>query len=278
MSLSAPLESDATPARAARPSSIAELRAVAQPPEVRSRANAEHWTASLYLRDLSPYLTWVLLKTRISANGVTGLMILVGWSTAAALLIPGIWGALLALVLGQLQMLVDCCDGEVARWRRTSSPAGVFLDKVGHYSTEALIPIALGIRAATWPFETPEDYLWTTLGTLLALLIVLNKALNDMVHVARANAGLTKLADTKGESAPTQSLVARLRRIARFVPFHRLYHSVELTMIAFAAAVIGLFVGQPFVDRLLVLVLVPLAFLALIGHFVAIMASRRVRS
>lgn len=262
----------------ARPSSIAELRAVAQPPEVRSRANAEHWTASLYLRDLSPYLTWMLLKTRISANGVTGLMILVGWSTAAALLIPGIWGALLALVLGQLQMLVDCCDGEVARWRRTSSPAGVFLDKVGHYTTEALIPIALGIRAAAYPFETPADFLFTTLGLALALLIVLNKALNDMVHVARANAGLTKLADNKGEKVPQPGLVATLRRLARFLPFHRLYHSVEMTMVIFVAAVIGLAFGQPATDRLFLAVLVPLAFLALVGHFLAIMASKRVRS
>jgi phosphatidylglycerophosphate synthase len=262
----------------ARPSSIAELRAVAQPPEVRMRANAEHWTASLYLRDLSPYLTWMFLKTRISANGVTGLMILVGWSTAGALLIPGIWGALLALVLGQLQMLVDCCDGEVARWRRTSSPAGVFLDKVGHYTTEALIPIALGIRAAAYPFEAPADFLFTSLGLALALLIVLNKALNDMVHVARANAGLTKLADNKNEKVPQAGLIATLRRLARFLPFHRLYHSVELTMIVFVAAVIGLIAGQPQTDRIFLAVLVPLAFLALIGHFLAIMASKRVRS
>lgn len=261
-----------------KPTSIAELRAVTQPPEVRGRRNAEHWTASLYLRDLSPYLTWLLLRTSISANGVTGLMILVGWSTAAALLIPGIWGALLAVVLGQLQMLVDCCDGEVARWRRTSSPAGVFLDKVGHYSTEALIPIALGIRAAAYPLEFPEDFLWTTIGALLALVIVLNKALNDMVHVARANAGLPKLADTHGETAPRGGLIAKLRRVARFVPFHRLYHSVELTIIAFAAAVIGLFAGQPLVDRIVVAALLPLALLALVGHFVAIMASRRVRA
>lgn len=261
-----------------RPRSIAELRAVAQPPEVRGRRNAEHWTASLYLRNLSPYLTWMLLKTRVSANGVTGLMILVGWSTAAALLIPGIWGAVVALLLGQLQMLVDCCDGEVARWRRTSSPAGVFLDKVGHYSTEALIPIALGVRAAGYPFEVPADFLWTTLGVTLALLIVLNKALNDMVHVARANAGLARLADTHGESAPTHGLVSRLRRIAHFVPFHRLYHSVELTMIAFGFAVLGLFIGEVFASRIMVSVLAPLALLALLGHFVAIMASKRVRS
>jgi phosphatidylglycerophosphate synthase len=264
--------------RPTRPESIAQLRAVAQPPEVRLRANAEHWTASLYLRDLSPYLTWMLLKTRISANGVTALMILAGWSTAAALLIPGIWGALLALALSQVQMLIDCCDGEVARWRGTSSPAGVFLDKVGHYSTESLIPIALGIRAAAYPFESPEDFFWTSLALLLALIIVLNKALNDMVHVARANAGLTKLADTRGEKTPTSSLIARVRRLARFLPFHRLYHSVELTMVIFAAAVVGLLVGQPLVDRAVLSILVPLAFLSLIGHFVAIMASKRVRS
>jgi phosphatidylglycerophosphate synthase len=264
--------------RQPRPTSIAELRAVAQPPEVRLRANAEHWTASLYLRDVSPYLTWLLLKTSVTANGVTALMILVGWSTAAALLIPGVWGALLALILGQLQMLVDCCDGEVARWRGESSPAGVFLDKVGHYSTEALIPIAFGIRAAAYPFESPEDFLWTTLALLLALVIVLNKALNDMVHVARANAGLTKLADTRGEQAPTPGRIAQLRRLARFVPFHRLYHSVELTIVIFASAVIGRFVGEPLMDRIVLIALVPLSILALVGHFVAIMASRRVRS
>ncbi len=261
-----------------RPTSISQLREVTQPPEVRLRANAEHWTASLYLRDVSPYLTWMLLKTSISANGVTGLMILVGWSTAAALLIPGIGGAALALVLGQLQMLVDCSDGEVARWRNTRSPAGVFLDKVGHYSTEALIPIALGIRAAGWPLEFPADFAWTTAGFALALVIVLNKALNDMVHVARANAGLDKLSDRKGEAEPSQRLVARLRSLARFVPFHRLYHSVELTMLAFAAAIVGLFLPALVAERWLLLILLPLAVLALFGHFVAIMASKRVRS
>ncbi len=260
-----------------RPASIAELRRITQPPEVRERANAEHWTASLYLRDISPYLTWMLLKTSVSANGVTGLMILVGWSTAAAVLVPGVGGALLAVVLGQVQMLVDCCDGEVARWRNTRSPAGVFLDKVGHYTTEGFIPVALGVRAAGYPFDTPVDFGWTTAGFALALVIVLNKAFNDMVHVARANAGLEKLADRKSEAVPDQALIAKLRRAARFVPFHRLYHSVELTLLVFAAAVVGLLTGQPVADRVLLLALLAFSVFAIVGHFVAIMASKRVR-
>ncbi len=171
-------------AHGARPTSIAELKAVAQPPEVRGRRNAEHWTASLYLRNLSPYLTWFLLKTSISANGVTGLMILTGWATAASLLIPGIGG--------QLQMLVDCCDGEVARWRKTSSPAGIFLDNVGHYTTETLIAIALGVRAAGYPFEAPQDFLWTNLGTLLALVIVLSPDCARPPGSSRSTASTTR--------------------------------------------------------------------------------------
>lgn len=258
------------------PTSLTELRRVTQPPEVRLRANAEHWTASLYLRDLSPYLTWLLVRTPVSANGVTGVMILVGWSTAAALLIPGIWGPVLAVLLGQLQMLVDCSDGEVARWRQTKSPAGVFLDKVGHYTTEALIPIALGLRAATLPLSE-SGYVWTTLGLSLAVVIILNKALNDMVHVARAHAGLTKLADSRGEKVPTTTLMRRLRTAARFIPFYRLFHSVELTMVALGFSVVGIFIGQQVSTQWLLIIMTPLALLSLVGHFVAIMASARVR-
>lgn len=262
-----------------KPTSLAQLRKVTQPPEVRTRANAEHWVAHLYLRDLSPYVTWVLLKTPISANGVTGLMILTGWATAAALLIPGIWGPVLALILGQLQMLIDCSDGEVARWRKTKSPAGHFLDAVGHYTTEALIPLALGLRAAGFADNSrPIDWMWVALGAFLAIVIILNKVLNDLVRVARAMSDLPKLADAKGANAPRPGMVAKLRRLARFVPFHRIYHSVELTIIAFVAAVIGLAVGELHVSQVLLALLLPLSFLAIIGHFVAIMTSSRVRA
>lgn len=262
-----------------KPTSLAQLREVTQPPEVRTRANAEHWVAHLYLRDLSPYVTWVLLKTPISANGVTGLMILTGWATAAALLIPGIWGPVLALILGQLQMLIDCCDGEVARWRKTKSPAGHFLDAVGHYTTEALIPLALGLRAAGFADNSrPIDWMWVALGAFLAIVIILNKVLNDLVRVARAMSDLPKLADAKGANAPRPGMVAKLRRLARFVPFHRIYHSVELTIIAFLAALVGVAFGQLVVSQILVAVLLPLSILAIIGHFVAIMTSSRVRA
>jgi phosphatidylglycerophosphate synthase len=170
---------------------IAELKAVSQPQEIRGRQSSEHWLNEVYLRKLSPYQTRVLLKAGFSANGVTYLMIASGFAAGLALLIPGLPGGLLAAFFGQLQMLLDCSDGEVARWRQTSSPAGVFLDKLGHYIAEGFIPIALGIRAVGGVSELDSQNLgFVVLGLLLSVLVLFNKALNDMVHVARAFNGL----------------------------------------------------------------------------------------
>lgn len=264
-------------ARPQRPS-VAQVRAVCQPDAVRMRANSEHWVADVYLRGISPYLTRLLLRTSISANGVTALMILTGVGAALALLIPGLTGVLLAAILGQLQMLWDCCDGEVARWRETSSPKGVFLDRVGHYVTEGLIPIALGLRAAGFPDAGWLDTPWPLIGALLAVLVLFNKSLNDMVHVSRAYNELPKLADTKTVGTPQASGIRRLRSVARFFPFYRAYHSVELTLLALVAGIIDAFVGDLSATRVLVAALAILGVVTVIGHFVAIVSSSKLRA
>jgi len=260
----------------ARGPTIAELRAVTQPAAIRDRRNSEHWVADLYLRRLSPYVTRLLLRTGASPNGVTAMMIASGGLAGVALLLPGLPGAVLAALLAQLQMLLDCCDGEVARWRRKFSPAGTFLDKVGHYTAESVIPVLLGARAAGGLGAL--DRVWFTLGALLAVLVLLNKALNDMVHVARAFAGLPPIQDRTDVAAPRSPGLYRLRAAARFLPFHRAFHSVELTLVALAAAVGDSFAGHLAVTRLTLAVLTPAAALVLVGHLVAILASSRLRA
>ena len=264
--------------RPARPT-IAELRAVTQPPAVRGRKNSEHWVADVYLRQLSPYLTRVLLRTGLSANAVTWVMIATGASAGAILLVPGLTGALLAVALGQLQMLWDCCDGEVARWRATFSPAGVFLDKVGHYVTESLIPLCLGLRAAGGVTDLTGDGpgWWGWLGAALAVLVLLNKALNDMVHVARAFAGLPRLEDVDGVGRPTSTGLARIRGLARFVPFHRVFHSVEMTILIALASVADVVGGGLGATRALLAVMCGAAVVTVAGHVAAILSSTKLR-
>lgn len=273
---STPQEAGAIDVRPARPS-VAQIREVCQPPAIRGRKNSEHWVADVYLRDISPYLTRLLLRTPITANQVTWLMIATGTSAALVLLIPGLIGAVLAAFLGQLQMLWDCCDGEVARWRRTSSPQGVFLDRVGHYTTEGLIPVALGLRAAGFPDAGWLNTPWPFLGALLGIMVLYNKALNDMVHVSRAYNDMPKLADRADVGVPQRSGLRNLRAAARFVPFHRSYHSVELTLLILVAAVIDVFVPDLAATRILLAGLLAFGVVTIVGHLASILSSSKLR-
>lgn len=263
---------DAEP-RSDRPS-IAELRRVTQPESVRTRAGAEHWVASAYLRDLSPYLTRVLLRAGFSANGVTWLMILCAALAAVVTGWPGVLSAVLVVVLVQLQMLLDCSDGEVARWRRMSSPLGVYLDRVGHYVAECGIAVALGVRA-TGAVQLDGTYI--SLGLLLGLLVALNKVENDLVHVARAYAGMTQVRDAEDVRVPSQGLLRTLRRAARLVPFHRVFHSVELSMLVLVAAVVDALGADGAATRVLLGGLVIAAVITVVGHLVAVLSSSRLR-
>jgi phosphatidylglycerophosphate synthase len=192
-------------------------------------------------------------------------MIVTGISISASLLVPGYIGIVLALFLSQLQMLWDCCDGEIARWRETQSPKGVFLDRLGHYLTETLIPIALSLRLAGWPENQITDWQLPFIGALIGVMILWNKAFNDIVHVSRAFAGLEKLADAKSVGAPTKGWLRIAKAPFRVFAVQRLFHSVEMSI------VIAIFNGN---EKLLKWGIY-LALFVTAGHLLSILGSRK---
>ncbi len=252
--------------------SIAELRAVCQPESLLGRVDAEHWAGRLYMRRLSPYVTRLLIATSLTPNGVTWLMIASGLLAALSLTLPGVLGALGAFVLIQAQLLFDCCDGEVARWRGRFSPTGVYLDGIGHYSTDAALAAALGIRAdGGWGSIGG----WTTLGLLVAVLVLFLKSESHLVEVARAHSGRPPHDAPAAASAPRSGALRRLRQAVRFVPFFRAFLAIEATMLALAAALVDAFAGDLSGTRVLLVALVPLGLVTVGGHLIAILSSKR---
>jgi phosphatidylglycerophosphate synthase len=245
-----------------------------QPEAIFGRVSGEHWAGRLYVRRVSPYATWLLLRTPITPNGVTWLMLLCGVAAAALLTLPGILPVVAAVLLVQLQILFDCCDGEVARWRERYSVAGIYVDRLGHYLTEAALPIALGIRA-----DGGWDELggWTTLGLVLSVLVLLVKSETALVTVARAESGKPVAADTVEVAAPRQPLLRRFRRGLGFAPFFRAFIAMEATLLALLAAIVDEVQGDLSGTRALLTILVPVAVITALGHLAAILASNRLR-
>ena len=248
--------------------SIAELREATQPPSLFARNSGEHWAGRLYVRKLSPYLTRVVIPTRLTPNALTYGMIAVGVAAAVALSVPGLWTAIAAVLLIQAQILLDCSDGELARWRRQFSPAGIYLDRIAHYVTETLFPIALGIRADGGWDEAGGTY--TLLGLIAAVLALFVRTESALVAVARLESGRAQVEDTAAVAAPRGGVLARLRRWVGFFPFFRVFIAVECTLVALVAELLDA------VD-VLVIAMVPIAAITALGHLVAILSSERLR-
>ena len=190
---------------------------------------------------------------------MTWLFVAAGVAAAAAVAVDGILTAVAAVLLIQLQILFDCSDGELARWRGQSSPVGIYLDRFGHWVTEAALPIALGIRV-----DEP------VLGLVVAVLVLFVKGETALVHVARAEAGLGKVEDSVAVAAPRGGLLASARRFAGRLPFYRAFVAIEFTALVLVASLLD-------VERELLVALIPIAAITALGHLLAILTSQRLR-
>jgi len=253
--------------------SLAEVKATGQPPEIFSRLNDEHWAGRAYMRRLSPGATWVFARLGWPPNAVTAGFIACGVAAGAVLALGGLASAIAAAVLVQAYLLLDCADGELARWSGRTSATGVYLDGVGHYLGEAALITGLGIRA--------QGHLalaggYVTAGLTAALLAALVKAETDNVTVARAKAGLPG-AFGDAALAPRGAALARARRLAAAFRVHRAIQAVELSLLILVAAVADAARGGLTATRVLVIGCLVIGGLLVPAHLAAIVASRRLR-
>ncbi|WP_344596812.1 CDP-alcohol phosphatidyltransferase family protein [Actinomadura vinacea] len=264
-----------------RSASVADVRRWGQPPGLKDRRNEEHWAGRLYMRDLSPYFAWLAMRMGFSPNQLTYMMMACGVAAGAVVSLPAtglgvLWTALGGALLIQVYLLLDCVDGEVARYLRQTSVAGVFLDRIGHYLSEVSLLIGLGFAAqGGW---TSGGY--TELGLVAALGAALIKAETDNVVVARAKSGMP--ADPSGGDRalrPRSTGIALARQAASMLRFHRIIGAVELSLLILAAAALDVVLGTgtPAAIRVLTVAVAAVAVVQTLLHLVSILASRRLK-
>jgi phosphatidylglycerophosphate synthase len=253
--------------------SLAELRATGQPPGVLERLNDEHWAGRLYMRRVSPGATWVFARLGWSPNAVTVGFIVCGVAAGVVVALGGLWSAIAAAVLIQAYLLLDCSDGELARWSGRTSATGVYLDGIGHYLGEAALLTGLGFRAQG---TLTVSGAYVTAGLAAALLAMLVKAETDNVIVARSKAGLPETRDDTA-LAPRGSGLALARRLAAGLKVHRIIQAVELSLLILVAAIIDAIAGNLTATRVLMVACLVIAALMVVAHLVAIVASRRLK-
>jgi phosphatidylglycerophosphate synthase len=253
--------------------SLAEVRATGQPPQVLARLNDEHWAGRLYMRRLSPYATLMFARLGWSPNAVTVAFMVSGIAAGVLTAVPGLAAAVGVALLIQLYLLFDCSDGELARFTGRKSATGVYLDRMGHYLSEAVLLAGLGVRAQGH-FTLAGGYV--SVGLAAAVCVTLIKAETDGVTVARATSGLGGQHDDEALAPRSQGL-ALARRLAAALRLHRIVQAPELSVLILFAAIADAVEGGLTATRVLDVAALAVAAVMTAAHLLAVVASRRLR-
>lgn len=136
-----------------------------------NRAN-DGFFSVFFLRKFSKILTWVAVKIGATPNQVTLVSFAIGLFSAYSFAQASFWWMFLGAVLLQLSIIVDCVDGELARYTRKFSQLGAWLDAVTDRVKEYMVFLGMAIGA-----QKEGRDLW--IPALLMMLIQTFRHLSD---------------------------------------------------------------------------------------------------
>src|SRR3954471_3767704 len=174
-------------------------------------------------RPLAAVLLVPLARTRVTPNQVTLATLVVFVAGAAMMaLCPGHGALVGAVAILELSYVLDCVDGQLARWKGTSSPVGAHLDFLMDEIKAFVLVAAIAIRL--WrPAQDPRWLLEGIAGlAVVACAISLTTFVRRPEYAAATGAavshGTGDYGDRFAQAAPTRrSPLALLEALGRFV-------------------------------------------------------------
>jgi len=115
--------------------------------KIANRAN-DGFFSVFVLRKFSKLFTWAAVRLKMTPNQVTLISFAIGLLSAYEFSRGTFWTIFAGAVLLQLSIIVDCVDGELARYTRQFSALGAWLDAITDRIKEYLVFFALAYGAA----------------------------------------------------------------------------------------------------------------------------------
>ena len=112
-----------------------------------NRAN-DGFFSVFVLRKFSKLFTWAAVRLKMTPNQVTLISFAIGLLSAYEFSRGTFWTIFTGAILLQLSIIIDCVDGELARYTRQFSALGAWLDAITDRIKEYLVFFALAYGAA----------------------------------------------------------------------------------------------------------------------------------
>jgi hypothetical protein len=129
-----------------------------------NRAN-DGFFSVFFLRRVSKLLTWAAVKIGATPNQVTIASFAIGLFAAFLFTQGDTWSLIGGAILLQVSIIVDCVDGEIARYTRKFSELGAWLDAI----TDRVKEYAVFLGLAYGAFIHNEQNLWVLAAVLMVI-------------------------------------------------------------------------------------------------------------
>ena len=129
-----------------------------------NRAN-DGFFSVLFLRRVSKLLTWAAVKIGTTPNQVTIASFAIGLYAAFLFAQGDTWSLIIGAILLQVSIIVDCVDGELARYTRKFSELGAWLDAI----TDRVKEYAVFLGLAYGAFVQNGQNLWVLAALLMTI-------------------------------------------------------------------------------------------------------------
>ena len=129
-----------------------------------NRAN-DGFFSVFFLRRVSKLLTWAAVKIGATPNQVTIASFAIGLYAAFLFAQGDTWSLIGGAILLQVSIIVDCVDGEIARYTRKFSELGAWLDAI----TDRVKEYAVFLGLAYGAFVHNGQNLWVLAAVLMAI-------------------------------------------------------------------------------------------------------------
>lgn len=152
-----------------------------------------------YAKAVSPLLTPLFVRWKVTPNGVTVAMIVSGVLGALLFAMPWMPSRIAGALLIQLWMILDCCDGEVARITRVFSKFGTEMDYLAHAVNHPLFCLSFAWSLVALHRYNSSAILGCALVSISAEMLL--RHLTGLVHTYRKECGEAALEGPR-RSAP----------------------------------------------------------------------------
>ena len=156
---------------------LKELRKICQTPE---SALHDSWYGRNFARRISIYFTKFFLHLHLSGNQVTALWCILEITAGILFCFGNYWFSVIGALLIQLAYILDGTDGEVSRYRKTSSLKGEYFDRLCHNISYPCIFIGISFGVYT-NFHTIWAFVFGFSASMFFLLMWLVELERDKI-------------------------------------------------------------------------------------------------